>query len=284
MIGLSFVSLAADQGHEVSYTGFWTGYSAPLAEYIGKDIQPESLKGFDAVVHLAAITDPLCDDQDAIQKTNIDASLRLFKTAEKAKVPTVVYASSGSVYGQNPTPFEESDDPSPLCMYAESKLLLDNWTQERQAKTAYLGLRFANIYGPYERHKGTCQSMVYQLANQMLFGDPRLYANGEQRRDWLYVEDCAKAILLACQAERSEILNIGSGTNHSFNDIVDTINTILETDRSPIYIPNPHPERYQSETLHDISKAQRVLEWKPSTDLDFGIRKTFRRMRQLGEL
>lgn len=280
LIGITFCDLAG-RTNEVYYSGLSTGWITRHATHVREDIVPNDLSGIDAVVHLAAITDPLCTDKEAIQKTNVMESLELFRRAEKAKVPIVVYASSASVYGRNPVPFRETDKPNPLCAYAASKALLDDWTQLRGGRTHYVGLRFSNIFGPFERHKGKCASMVFQLWEQCRKGNPRLYEWGEQTRDFLSAEDAAEAILLACRASRNEIINIGSGTATSFNAVSALVQQALGVQRETQFFPNPHAEQYQSQTLHDISKAKRVLEWSPRHSLEEGLARTIRVLERL---
>jgi len=136
-------------------------------------------------------------------------------------------------------------------------------------KANVIGLRYCNIYGPGEGHRA---SMVYQLLKQMTNGKrPKLYKHGEQKRDWIYVEDVVDANILASHAKCSGIFNCGSGNDYSFNDMVKIINQFLSTNYEPEYIENPYIKQYQSHTCCDMSKAKKILKFVPKRQLREGI-------------
>src|SRR5258708_27116574 len=104
-----------------------------------------------------------------------------------------------------------------------------------------VGLRYFNVYGPREAHKGVPASMVLHLSRQMKAGQrPRIFKHGEQKRDFVYVKDIVEGSIRALEAKQSGIYNLGTGQARSFNELVDVLNRSLGTDFQPDYIENPH--------------------------------------------
>src|SRR5437588_8922575 len=134
-----------------------------------------------------------------------------------------------------------------------------------------IGLRYFNVYGPREAHKGVPASMVYHLAQQMKAGQrPRIFKNGDQKRDFVYVKDVVEGSILALEAKRSGIYNLGSGQARSFNDLVDVLNKCLGTKFQPDYIENPHAH-YQNFTEADLDKVRSALGYQSQFSLERGV-------------
>jgi ADP-L-glycero-D-manno-heptose 6-epimerase len=136
-----------------------------------------------------------------------------------------------------------------------------------------VGLRYSNVFGPGESHKGEMASMIYQIAQQIKEGhNPRIFQQGEQKRDFVYIEDVVEANLLAAQARGSYIVNCGSGAANTFNEMVSQVQRVLGTDRAIDYIPtNPHSSRFQMHTECDMSCAERTIGFKPRYTLEQGV-------------
>jgi ADP-L-glycero-D-manno-heptose 6-epimerase len=135
-----------------------------------------------------------------------------------------------------------------------------------------IGLRYFNVYGPREAHKGVPASMVYHLAKQMKAGQrPRIFKHGEQKRDFVYVKDIVEGSILALDASESGIYNLGTGQARSFNELVDILNKCLGTNFQPDYIDNPHAH-YQNFTQADLTNARNALGYKPRFPLEDGVR------------
>src|SRR5690606_6146426 len=131
-------------------------------------------------------------------RNNVETFRALLGMAEQTKA-RVIWASSCSLYGRNPTPMRESQTPDPLNIYAFSKLCMERLARQHAPKLAHpiIGLRYSNVYGPGEDHKGKLVSMIHQLARQMRAGNrPRVFHAGEQRRDFVYIADVVRANLL----------------------------------------------------------------------------------------
>src|SRR5207237_1607572 len=137
----------------------------------------------------------------------------------------------------------ESNGPAPANVYAFSKVIMDNIVRRAAAESPdwpIVGLRYFNVYGPREAHKGVPASMVYHLARQMKTGQrPRIFKHGEQKRDFVYVKDIVEGSILALEAKESGIYNLGCGQARSFNELVDILNKCLGTELPADYIDNP---------------------------------------------
>jgi len=228
---------------------------------------------FDAIFHLASITDTTDHDQLRQVHDNVESFRMLLNWASRDQTP-VVYASSAATYGKAQSVMTEATDASPQNVYAFSKVQLDNlarYYHQQHPAWKIVGLRYFNVYGPREAHKGHASSMIFQLFQQMAAGKrPRIFTDGEQRRDFVYVKDVVAATLAALMAPDSRIYNIGSGASASFNQIVAVLNKALGTHLDPEYFENPYPF-YQNFTEADISLARKELEYQPAFDLDRGI-------------
>jgi ADP-L-glycero-D-manno-heptose 6-epimerase len=230
----------------------------------------------DALFHHAAISadDPRFS-RDEVLRVNLEASKALFQEAVMHGCRRIIYASSTAAYGDAPAPFREDGPLRPISPYGESKKLLDEWAMpfaRRHPGLTVVGFRYCNVYGPGEGHKGRWASMPYQLAQQMLAGNPKLFRWGEQKRDHIYIKDVVAANMAALQAAESCVLNCGSGKATSFNALVGILNEALGTDRKPEYIENPRPGSYQSHTECDMTLAREKLGFTPQYDLRAGIR------------
>jgi ADP-L-glycero-D-manno-heptose 6-epimerase len=135
-----------------------------------------------------------------------------------------------------------------------------------------IGLRYFNVYGPREAHKGSPASMIYHLSKQMKAGQrPRIFKHGEQKRDFVYVKDAVEGSIRALDAQTSGIYNLGSGQALSFNELVDVLNKCLATNFQPDYIDNPHAH-YQNFTQADLTKVRSALGYEPRFPLEDGVR------------
>src|SRR5437879_13583617 len=202
--------------------------------------------GFDAIFHLASITDTTLHDQFVQVHDNVESFRRLLNFARSNKT-RIVYASSASTYGAASAASVESNGAAPSNVYAFSKAIMDNLAM-REAKEnpnwIIIGLRYFNVYGPREAHKGVPASKVYHLAQQMKAGQPpRIFKHGEQKRDFVYVKDAVEGSIRALDAQTSGIYNLGSGQARSFNELVDVLNKCLGTNFQPDYIDNPQDRK-----------------------------------------
>jgi ADP-L-glycero-D-manno-heptose 6-epimerase len=135
-----------------------------------------------------------------------------------------------------------------------------------------IGLRYFNVYGPREAHKGVPASMVYHLSRQMKAGQrPRIFRYGEQQRDFVYVKDIVEGSIRGLDAQQSGICNLGFGQARSFNELVEVLNKSLSLNLPPDYIDNPHAH-YQNFTEAELTRARQILGYEPRFPLEEGVK------------
>ena len=228
---------------------------------------------FDGIFHLASITDTTNHDQFQQTHDNVESFRRLLHFAQPTKT-RVVYASSASTYGAAREASSETSSAAPANVYAFSKAIMDNVARRAAGGDddwVIVGLRFFNVYGPREAHKGVPASMIYHLSKQMTAGQrPRIFKHGEQQRDFVYVKDIVHGCLRAFEALKSGIYNLGAGQARSFNELVQILNQSLGTNFEPEYIENPHAH-YQNFTQADLSAVREALQYEPRYPLEAGV-------------
>ena len=228
---------------------------------------------FNAIFHLASITDTTNHDQFEQVHDNVESFRRILNFARPTKT-RIIYASSASTYGATTEASIESNGAAPANIYSFSKTIIDNIAMRAAAESSdwiIIGLRYFNVYGPREAHKGVPASMVYHLAQQMKAGQrPRIFKHGEQKRDFVYVKDAVTGSICALDAQTSGIYNLGSGQARSFNELVGVLNKCLGTNFQPDYIDNPHAH-YQNFTEADLDKVQSALGYQPQFSLERGV-------------
>jgi ADP-L-glycero-D-manno-heptose 6-epimerase len=229
---------------------------------------------WDGIFHLASITDTTLHDQFVQVHDNVESFRRLLNFARPTRT-RIIYASSAATYGAVTHASVESNDAAPANVYAFSKVIMDNIARRAAAESPewiIVGLRYFNVYGPREAHKGVPASMVYHLAQQMKAGRrPRIFKHGEQKRDFVYVQDTVEASIRALDAKTSGIHNLGTGKARSFNELIDVLNKCLATNFEPEYFDNPHAH-YQNFTQADITSARSALGYEPRFSLEQGVR------------
>jgi ADP-L-glycero-D-manno-heptose 6-epimerase len=229
---------------------------------------------FDAIFHLASITDTTLHDQFVQVHDNVESFRRLLNFARPTKT-RIIYASSAATYGPATEASMESNGAAPANVYAFSKVIMDNIARRAAAESPdwiIVGLRYFNVYGPREAHKGVPSSMVYHLAQQIKAGKrPRIFKYGEQKRDFVYVKDAVEGTIRALEAKTSGIYNLGTGEARSFNELIEVLNKCLGTNFEPEYFDNPHAH-YQNFTQADLASARKVLRYEPRFSLEDGVR------------
>ena len=238
------------------------GEFAPLAK----------LGPFDVIFHEASITDTTVMNQQKMMQNNVEAFRGLLNLAVEWK-SRVVWASSCSIYGQGAVPMKESQPPQPLNVYAYSKLAMERLADLYRARLSHpiVGLRYSNVYGPGEAHKAKFASMIHQLAIQMRAGKrPRIFFQGQQRRDFVYIADVIQANFRAMTSQVSGIFNGGAGNAWSFNEVITELNRVLKTDLQPDYFENPYSFT-QDWTQTDLTEARAKIGYEPQYDLIKGI-------------
>lgn len=222
----------------------------------------------DAIFHEGACSSTTEWDGKFIMQNNYEYTKSLLHYCVERKI-SYLYASSASVYGGGSVFKEDRQYEEPLNMYAYSKFLFDQYVRRHahEFKSQVAGFRYFNVYGPREQHKGTMSSVAFHVNTQInesgrarLFEGCDGYANGEQRRDFVYVGDAVKVNLwFLDNPQASGIFNLGTGRSQTFKDVADAV--IAYHGRGEIeYIPFPEhlKGRYQSFTEADISALRQV--------------------------
>ena len=189
----------------------------------------------DVVFHQGACSDTMETDGRYMLENNYRYTLELLQWCQAQRVP-LVYASSAAVYGLGPVFTEGRANEKPLNVYGYSKFLFDQVLRRRLAELTapVIGLRYFNVYGPRESHKARMASVAYHHFNQFrsdgrvkLFEGSHGYADGEQRRDFIHVDDVIAANLHFWDKPKSGVYNLGTGRAQSFNDVaLAVINTL----------------------------------------------------------
>jgi UDP-glucose 4-epimerase len=276
---------------------------SPKVSFVKGSVMDEDLiqtltKGCDYIFHQAALSSSpmFIDDPRKGLGVNVMGFMNVMESAKRNKVKKVIYASSSSLYNGLPGPYKETAVISPKTFYESSFLC-----REITAKTYYLehgvnsvGLRYFSVYGPYEKHKGKFANNISQFIWDIQKGNnPVIYGDGSQSRDFTFVDDVVQANILAMIKEEQQqkippynyienegnnheapynIYNIGTGTETSFNQVIEIINKLLGTEIRPIYVNNPI-HNYVQHTRADISKAKLELGYQPKwMDVEVGIR------------
>lgn len=241
------------------------------ADILDKDAY-QKLPKLDAVIHEAAVTDTTLKDDRKMMMVNY-AGFRNVLDFCLDKNIKLTYASSAGVYGNGPSPMRETQELTPHNTYGYSKCLCDYLAVKvsKKAKIPIVGLRYFNVYGPNEAHKEKSASMIYQLYLQMAKGArPRIFKFGEQKRDFIYVKDVARITADSLNLKKSCILNVGTGTARSFNDIIAALNKAIGSSLEPDYFDNPYVGLYQDYTQADAASLGQ-LNMEAKFSLDEGI-------------
>ncbi len=227
---------------------------------------------FSAILHQGAISDTTVLDQRRMLEINTNAFAAMLE-ASCFSGTRLIYASSAATYGNAPAPNTVDGQEDAANIYGFSKLSMDRIARRWYDRhpSVVIGLRYFNVYGPGEAHKGRTASMILQLYNQIKAGkQPRLFKHGEQQRDFVYIRDVIAANLAALEAPRSGVCNVGSGKARCFNDIVQNLETLLNQKLEVDFIDNPY-DFYQNHTEAEMGATRDLLGWESQWSLEEGM-------------
>lgn len=279
-IGSNLVRDLVDRGHDdvVVVDDLSDGHKfvniadLAIADYLDKDDflerlqDPRFTSSIKAVLHQGACSETTEWDGRFMMKNNYSYSQVLLHRCLDQSIP-FIYASSAAVYGASENFVEHPDHEKPLNVYGYSKLQFDRYVNRIAASSAsqVVGLRYFNVYGPGEQHKGSMASVAFHFNNQLREdGEARLfegsggYGDGEQLRDFVYVDDvCAVNLWFLDHPDASGIFNTGTGKAQSFNDVANAVIEFRGKGRIR-YIPFPDTLRgaYQSYTQADLTQLR----------------------------
>ena len=261
---------------------------ADFADYVSKDdfldlLEDGAFTGeVDAIFHQGACTDTLEYDGEYMMHTNYDYSKAVLHFALDGRIP-LVYASSAAVYGHATSSEEIPENEWPLNVYGYSKLQFDRYLRRLMpsVESTVVGLRYFNVYGNGEAHKGRMASMVYHFTQQVketgvakLFGEYSGFAPGESTRDFVYVKDLIDMNLFFMRRNGAKaIVNAGSGVCSTWNAMASAVIDTLGTGRIE-YIPFPEgmKGKYQLGTQADLTQLRSLGYEREFTPLREGVR------------
>lgn len=304
-IGARFVEMCNREEIETLSVDTLANFSRPEHEGLnfGMKLDTEDLfmhlnndapRHIDAIVHLGAITDTTADDIQELRRLNTDYTYELWEYAITADIP-FVYASSAATYGASSN-FDDNEDElsklSPLNFYGSSKHAFDLKAVEQEkagfSPARWVGLKFFNVYGYGESHKGRMSSMVLKATKQLehdgsitLFKshNPE-YADGYQKRDFIYVDDVVDVIRWCIRKAPSGIYNVGTGNASTFMELLHGVCEALHLSPEIKWVDTPEDirDQYQYSTEANMDKLRKAGYDKPFTSLKSGIRSYLKRL------
>ena len=246
-------------------------------DIIKKDNFFEWLEGketaIEAFIHLGACTDTVETDASFLLENNYRFSTRICEYAIKNQ-HRFVYASSAATYGNGDKGFKDDHDAletlKPLNMYGYSKHIFDLWVKNQGLLDRVVGLKYFNVFGPNESHKGRMASAVAHFVPQIaktgkvqLFKStaPEMFQDGEQKRDFIYVKDAARMTCAFLENDANGIFNIGTGIASTWNELAGGVFKGLKKESNIEFIPMPEDlmDSYQNYTCADVSKLKKAL-------------------------
>ncbi len=293
-IGSSIARALLSRGDQVrGIDNFSTGNRENLAEILHHiDLRESDIldlnalhsacAGVDFVFHEAAIPsvpksvlDPL-----ASNRANIDGTVNVLVAARDAKVKRVIYAASSSAYGDTPTlPKREAMRPDPISPYAVAKLASEQYMISfyRCYGLETVCLRYFNVFGPHQDPTSPYSGVLAKFITLMLRSEqPAIYGDGEQSRDFTYINNVVDANLLACTAPAEkaagQVFNVATARRITLNETFKLLQGLTSYTGQPRYEPERGGDIKHS--LADISKAEAVLAYKPKVDFEEGLRRT----------
>src|ERR1700719_821292 len=252
------------------------------ADITDLDAMHQACAGVDYILHQAAIPsvpksvlDPLGNN-----RANVDGTVNVLVAARDAKVKRVVYAASSSAYGDTPTlPKREDMKPDPISPYAVAKLASEHYLISfyRCYQLETVALRYFNIFGPRQDPSSPYSGVLAKFIPAMLGGEqPSIYGDGEQSRDFTYIDNAVEANLLACSAPAGQadgpVFNVATGRRVDLNETFKLLQVLTSYKGQPKYDAERGGDIKHS--LADISKAEAGLGYKPKVHFEEGLRRT----------
>ena len=292
-IGSNTVDEIVRRGHSVVVLDdLSSGKEANLAAVAGKfefirgsitDLETvhKACRGVDYVLHLAARTSVPRSVKEPLEtnRINVDGMLNVLVAARDAKVRRVVFAASSSAYGETPTlPKVETMPPSPISPYGVSKMVGEVYSQVfgRVYGLENISLRYFNVFGPRQDPNSPYSGVLSKFCTALLDGtQPVVYGDGEQSRDFTFVQNVVEVNLLACEAPGASglVFNVGTGGRFTLNQTLKLLEKISGKPAKAKYDPPRTGDIRNSQA--DISLARKILGYNPQVGFEEGLRRTW---------
>jgi UDP-glucose 4-epimerase len=259
----------------------WTQANGPLVIVDGdirdRQLLTDIMQGVDIVFHQAAIRITQCAEEPRLAlEVLADGTFNVLEAAVKAGVKKVVAASSASIYGMAENfPTTESHHPyNNRTLYGAAKAFNEGLFRSfyEMYGLNYIGLRYFNVYGPRMDIHGVYTEVLIRWMERITAGQPPLiFGNGEQTMDFVYIEDIARANILAAKADITDmVFNIASGVETSLNDLAHSLLKVMGSDLQPEYKPERQVNPVQRR-LADVSQAKQLLNFESHVSLEAGL-------------
>ncbi len=257
----------------------------PSLEIVEGDIRDlstcqKATRKVEYVFHQAALpsVQRSIEDPEASNAINVGGTLNILIAAREEKVKRVIYAASSSVYGDTPTlPKHEEMNPNPLSPYA-----LQKYVGEQYCRLFYqlygldtVSLRYFNVFGPRQDPNSLYSAVIPKFTDALIHDHPpTIFGDGEQSRDFTYIDNVVQANLLAMSAEglHGEAINIACGKRISLNQLLKILKAIFKSAQVPIYEETRKGDVKHS--LADIRKSKEVINYAPTVGIEIGLKKT----------
>jgi len=292
-IGCNLVRYILGKGHDVVVVdNFSTGKRENVADFIDKvefiegdirdrELMDRAVKGVSAIFHEAALgsVPRSVKDPQTSHDVNVNGTLTVLESARAAGVKRIIFAASSSAYGdQEELPKHEGMPPRPISPYAASKVACEGYMRAYAACYGLetLSLRYFNVFGAYQDPEGPYAAVIPAFISRILRGQrPVVFGDGEQSRDFCYIDNVCEANWLAANAPAEKcdgtVINIACGARTTLNEILDLLRELLHTDIEAEYTdPRPGDVRH---SLADVSLAKKVIGYEPKVFFADGLRK-----------
>ncbi len=290
-IGSHIVKTLIEKGEKVTVldnlsTGTIENLKDVLSEitFIEGDIRSyhvvlQAMNNVDYVLHQAALPSVARSVKDPITSNavNVEGTLNVLYAAKEKGVKRVVFASSSSIYGEQP----QAEKKETMCPNPQSPYAVSKYAAERYCLLFYklygletVALRYFNIFGPHQRADSPYAAVIPKFIDRMLKGlPPIIYGDGKQTRDFTYIDNCVEANLLACKQPgiAGKVFNIGCGEQHNLLELVQYLNELLGTSLTPEFAPPRKGDVKHSKA--NIQEAQKHLGYKVKVSFYEGLQK-----------
>ena len=282
-IGSNLVQSLVENNEVLVVDNLHTGSIENLKEFEGDNLRflQKDVKEFDTidfeadvVFHLGFYSASPMYREKPMLVSEVIAGMTSVLEYAREHGSNIVFSSTSSIYNGVKPPHREDIIPGVTDLYTEARIACERlsqlYWQLHGVNTS--AMRFFSVYGYHERAKGGFANLATQFLWDIRAGrSPVVYGDGEQRRDFVFATDVCDALIKAADHKGFDVFNVGYGTNFSLNQLLQKLNSILGTDVKAKYIEMP-VKNYVMETLADVSKAEKVLNFRARIDLDRGLK------------